>query len=373
MSTMLEEPTKRKTGNSDQHPSPKECNNSFPSFTPKDYALAVFGEAVSGDAIIGLQPHGSGRKPKDIAGNAEWNNACQRVRNILSFYNIQADICHTPFLASNYNFKIPVSNKRVGCACRFFCTKCSEQEKAALVAVGIFSHNKDGNYLEMQYLFPHNANCQSETPTVLVSPYTVVDFDFDTVIGTTYAAALAEVGKQNNGRKKKTKLLGSRINLDNPKHNTDDRSYFALPRTTDTTDTIMAHKHCMTRLFLHMAVKLNLVVETTAQLFDWPAVARGKLEKKESWQNYPVKVNAAAHLFLSEISLLFGGHHLHKKKKKKKGDLGDLVHQTCHMDCYGLDGNADLEGKSKPSSIMLPLEDSSRFIWDILGLLDTLY
>lgn len=291
------------------------------------------------------QPNTCGRKAKDAVGKEQWKNACQRVTNILELYNMEAAICHQPFFATDLKYNIYAPVKEVRRACRFFCTKCSKEGKAALVAAGVFMTGEDGNYLQMKHLFPHNSNCESEKQTVPRSPYTVVKFDFETVIGNTYAAALDEIGKQGVQKKK---LMGSIITLEDPNHDSDDRSYFPLPRTKDHHS--MAHKHCMIRLFLHISVSLNLVDETAAQLFDWAKV-REHIDsaKNNPWVTYPVKENVEAHLFLAEISLLFGGHNLKKE--------GQAQHQRCHRDVNGLEENGALAVRSKPGSVMLPLMD----------------
>jgi hypothetical protein len=60
-------------------------------------------------------------------------------------------------------------------------------------------------------------------------------------------------------------------------------------------------------------------------------------------------VNEAAHLFISDTSLLFGGHNLN--------DKGPLQDQRCHTDVDGLDDVVFHQGRSKPGSIIVPLED----------------
>jgi hypothetical protein len=306
----------------------------FGSFSAKDYAVAVFGEAESCE-VLTADPEQS--------RSMTWESGCQRVKQTLALYNIQADICRSRFkpthVLEHCCRMINPPKKFEGRAVRFFCTKCMERKIASLVAVGVFRLTKEKQeYLEMKFLFPHNSNCCSDKQHAVQPSYTVVDFDFKTVIGSTYDDVLREVCKQEVGSKK---LMGSLINFDVKRHNTDDRRYFPLPYQQVSS---MDHKHCMTRLLLHLSVKLNFVEESVTALFDMDAANCDR-----QWTNYPVRVNADAHLFLSEISLLFGGHNLKKN--------GPAQHQRCHVDVDGLKGISALEGKTKPGSLILPLQD----------------
>jgi hypothetical protein len=304
----------------------------FGSLSAKDYAVAVFGEAESCE-VLTADPEQS--------RSMTWDSGCQRVKQTLALYNIQADICRSRF-EPTHDYCCRMINppkKSEGRAVRFFCTKCMERKIASLVAVGYYRLTKEKQeYVEMKFLFPHNSNCCSDKQHAVQPSYTVVDFDFKTVIGSTYDDVLREVCKQEVGSKK---LMGSLINFDVKRHNTDDRRYFPLPYQQVSS---MDHKHCMTRLLLHLSVTLNFVEESVTELFDMDAANCDR-----QWTNYPVRVNADAHLFLSEISLLFGGHNLKKN--------GPAQHQRCHVDVDGLKGISALEGKTKPGSLILPLQD----------------
>jgi hypothetical protein len=319
--------------------SPEEkLEASFLPFTPEDYAFAVFGEYVSREQVASDPVVPSGVKPKDKVGNEQWTNAMNKVTSTLKLFNMEVQPIRKKLFASNLNLSICRPSKRANRACRFFCSKCAVKGEASLIAAGTFVARDSGNVLKMNVLFPHNSNCcQSVEPLAPQSPYTVIDFDFDTVIGDTYSAATDEINKQKVGSKD---LTGSAINFDDVNHDSDDRSYFALPRPNDNS---LAHKHCMARLFLHMSVKLNLVEETVAKYFDWNNVEENR------WVDYPVKENRSAHLFMSDISLLFGGHNLKKN--------GPLQYQSCQVDVDGLERCTALGGRSKPGSIILPLVD----------------
>lgn len=321
----------------------------FGSFSAKDYAFAVFGEAVSCEDLTAdpEQPRKHGVKAKDPADSMAWENGCQRVNQTLALFNIEADICRKRLKPTNFDHMINPPTKTAERTVRFFCTKCMKREIASLVAVGVFKTKEKGqNYLKMNFLFPHNSNCNSDKQHTVQPSYTVVDFDFKTVIGSTYDDVLPEVCKQEVGSKK---LIGTLIDFDKKRHDTDDRRYFPLPYQQASS---MDHEHCMTRLLLHLSVTLNLVEESVTEFFDMDAVEsdiNNTANCHRQWTHYPVRVNAGAHLFLSEISLLFGGHNLKKN--------GPVQHQRCHVHAKGLEGISALDGKSKPGSLILPLED----------------
>lgn len=320
---------------------------SFSPFTARDYADAVFdGGTVSGGGF----PEGwvapctsSEKRDQD---KAQWNIAVDKVITTLRCFNIDSDWCHTSHLASsNYNnHRINPPVKCEGHAVRLFCTKCKKNKKTTLVAHGVCTEGRtDGIGVKMIAIFPHNSDCDSDKPTPVMSPYTLVDYDFDIVVGNTYAKELQEINDQTV--RKNSNLIGVKIDFDDPNHRSDDRSYVDLPLTSDRAK---AHKECMTRLLLHVSVKLNLVEETVHEHFNWDS-ARSGTKNNNSWDSYPVKVNEAAHLFISDTSLLFGGHNLN--------DKGPLQDQRCHTDVDGLDDVVFHQGRSKPGSIIVPLED----------------
>jgi hypothetical protein len=332
----------------------------FGLFSANDYAIAVFGDAVSCQDLTAdpEQPRKHGIEAKDPADSMAWENGCQRVNQKLALFNIEADICRKRFHATNFGDRmINPPRKAANNGVRFFCTKCMERKIASLVAVGVFMTDEKGpKYLKMNFLFPHNSNCDSDKQHAVQPPYTVVDFDFKTVIGSTYDDVLGEVCKQEVGSKT---LIGTLIDFDVKRHDTDDRRYFPLPFSKASSidherskASSIDHERCMTRLLLHLSVKLNFVEESVAEFFDMDAVESGinnTANCHRQWTNYPVRVNEGAHLFLSEISLLFGGHNLKKN--------GPVQHQRCHVDVNGLEGNSALDGKTKPGSLILPLED----------------
>jgi hypothetical protein len=351
--------------------SPEKSEAAFPSPSAREYALAVFGTVVYGEVTLEPpeQQISSGVKPKDPVTNGQYKKAMDKVISILKKYNMDADVCHRAFTASNLKHKIDRPKKEKGRACRFFCTHCQNKGIASLIAAGEFITDLNGNGLKMNYLFPHNSNCQSAQPTAPQSRFTLVNFDFDAVIGTTYSAATDEVNKQKVTEKrttdevvkkqkvtrKKRKIrntIGKFINFDDTTHCSDDRAYCDLPG--DNVDDT-AHKNCMIRLLLHMSVTLNFVEETVTELFDWSNV-RSRIDdcnnkSDTNWTDYPRMSNPNAHLYFCEISLLFGGHNMNE---------GEPEHQRCHMDVTGLgrpDALKAFHGLSKPGSIIAPLDD----------------
>jgi hypothetical protein len=123
------------------------------------------------------------------------------------------------------------------------------------------------------------------------------------------------------------------------------------------------HKGCMIRLLYHMAASLNISEEVAPTIFD----LEESLDKDGEFNGTigcHDRTNPNCHLYLAEVSLLFGGHH-------KESDEGgtQVTHQFCHMDGETGNGpsineNPYLLGRTKPGSFILPIKNlRSFYMW----------
>jgi hypothetical protein len=138
----------------------------------------------------------------------------------------------------------------------------------------------------------------------------------------------------------------------------DDRCYELLPSTKYPIDEAK-HRAAMVRFAYKLCCDLNITSEFAPFL---PDLTKLKDQFNNKWhgiRDFSFKKNTEVHLFLQEISFLFGGHELRTTGK-------DPIHQVCHMDGedhnHVIDTNPQLQDKLRPGSFIIPLE-SERTIY----------
>ena len=109
-----------------------------------------------------------------------------------------------------------------------------------------------------------------------------------------------------------------------------------------------SHRQCMIRLMFFLAAEYNISAEMA------PSIGPNNMFKK-LWTDFDDEAkdfkNPAAHLLLTEVSLIFGGHHLDQNDETP-------VHQPLHQDFSSSEGREPraLLVKFKPASFLIPLE-----------------
>jgi hypothetical protein len=329
---------------------------------PQEFAKAIF----KGKAVLGETLNGAGNVVVELFKNT---------------YELSLVFGGRAWIAKDFLHQIPQRSRgKDSMTCRFFCKKCKDRKQMALVAVGLCTagQGEENNMsLEMTHVFPHNVNCETNTPRPFKDSITV-DFDFEAIIGSTYARDLGIINNQKFGQQP---LVGEHINFGKEDYKEyDDRTYVSLPilqggeSEEEVKEAKQQHKWCMDRILFHFSVTLSVVSQMTFWWLDKEEIerriteAKGNKDKWE-WNHYPTKKNADAHGYLHGETLLYGGHNLSGGK--------NLVHRPTHFDCsktHPMASNPDLVGNMKPGTILLTLEKTKRTIYvgSIENTVDTL-
>jgi hypothetical protein len=312
----------------------------------------------------------------------------------------EEDLC-TP--NPHYNPQDPSSKKHLGTVVpqRFlqknliihlFCKKCYNNSHQELVAVcKLINHDTAYKKLavDLKEIFYHARCHRTKADVYRDNSHFTSSIDVDLLFGDTYKKALFKLNgysPPNNRWDKKLsttarnalkKLFlkgaapttdssaadpdakpsppGAHINLGMDFYDYDDRTYCFLPchKEGEFDIDLTQHKMSMARVGYLLAMDLG-VKDFAPFLLD-----RQKLKLKFTKKGNLLHCgspNPDHHLFLKEISLLFGGHEM-----RVTGQLP--VHQWCHTDCTTLHGTFlpndwEQKGRLPPGSLIIPLEDS---------------
>jgi hypothetical protein len=155
-----------------------------------------------------------------------------------------------------------------------------------------------------------------------------------------------------NLRKKPTwQSFGELINFKKLEYDYDDRSYLLLPGC-EVKFTETEHIQAMARLGYHMVAQLGLEDEFSPFLLDNEAVMEMWNRGRKKIYTNKWKTNPKQHLFMREVSLLFGGI-------ERRITGVEPVHQWLHQD--GAKNYDDMPpGLTLPGSFEVPLEITGR-------------
>jgi hypothetical protein len=329
-------------------------------YTSQTLCLAVFrGFKVRGCTEEGKKmgrPPDNKEKKKELARFA---GAARHVENVLRAYGLEvvAGAGRQVWTPANLGSQISPSKYEARQICRFYCLRCHQRNHLTLVAYGVFSEEIDENaHLEMKALYFHSSRCQNGN-AMTFQHYHVENFDFQEVLGDTYTSLVVHF--QGLNCNEGAAPPGQHINFDNNQYNFDNRTYLLLDAVGAADQakflSIREHKMSEIRLFFHMGCALDLENEVCCHPFDFAKVKADKEKctgKFFRWIDYSDVKEEQGHLYFEEVSILAGGHNMTD---------GHPVHQPCHKDGETstnlVKNNKNLDGKFKPGSFIVPLED----------------
>lgn len=241
---------------------------------------------------------------------------------------------------------------------KFYCPHCSAKRTGAterppvdsLVAVAICKKDKkDQLSVKVERVFFHNSHLfESKCPPIYkFNGYFMMEFPLEEIFGNTYEAAKVKINRYSYkdvpGPPGDLIDFMTDANHRNNGHPAEDRKYCVLPSSHYPTIKEGEHRNCLIRLEYFLCASFNLTTEMA------PTVAI----PKNDWHLYP-----------SEVSLIFGGHH-------KGDDDKPVVHQPIHEDHsmkdYAQEDLDKLEDKFLPASFLIPLETERELHFRALG------
>ena len=306
------------------------------------------------------------------------------IKMIYWTYGIDLEFClqKTIFCRGDGKPNLEIKDRPVkGNSLRFHCKKCKvKNNQFSLVAWGKCVQTEDGNRgIQIQKMFFHdNICCPTRKHMQLPDGYhpnpiqRIVEIDYDNIFGTSYDCLVQKLEQYDGSNIANDWPPGDHINLG--KQNlpvTDNRAYQLLPATEadkypELSEAV--HKGCMIRLLYHMAATFNISEEVAPQIFD----LEESLDKDGQFNGRigcKDRKNPNCHLYFTEVSLLFGGHHQNSIEWRDQ-----LTHQLCHMDGetgqgMTLNENPHLVGRTKPGSFILPIKNlRSFYMWCVENL-----
>ena len=321
-------------------------------------ALAIF----RGGLVQGRPTEGTASNLKE-----QFDTALLKVISTFKVYNlIVADPKTTRWPATNFggdnHSLIPqqqlVENRKI----KFCCQRCKTNGIWSLLGVGKFvkadktgSQEKIGSII-MEKVFYHDKDCHKDVSGKLPAyEYSVVDFDFDEVIGDTYEPVVQRFLKCNF-HDHQTSLPGHSINFGHEDYFYDDRAfeYFPSPNYSEVPEGF--HRFSMVRFHYFLTTELNMSHEAAHSVLDLAKIIDHKMATGK-FETCTEITNPEFHLYFYEISLLFGGHCMLKDSEETV-----VVDQICHKDGETHEGEISsieqLKGKHKPGSFIIPLYEA---------------
>jgi hypothetical protein len=189
----------------------------------------------------------------------------------------------------------------------------------------------------------------------------VVDFDFERIFGSTYKTCV-EICDGKDATKGECPP-GQHINFGIESIKYCDRCYQVLPDPVGYGEVSPdMHRNCMIRLLYHISASQNISEETAPRVFDLNGSlnTNGQFCNRKGYVDVP---NNKWHLYFSETSLLFGGHHMHDPNCN---NLNTPIHQVCHRDGetggHKISNNDAFFTRFLPASFVVPIKTAGQFI-----------
>ena len=336
------------------------------SFDSRAVAKALFPNPVTARDGVEIEKT-RGKKSKDVPlANAFKNSVIQIKNELRDVYNLNC--------AVRYGSAIWQSTSENNGTIKFHCDKCMKAKlveggspgKEDLIALAVCKgKTKEDASVTVKKVFLHDSHNMKGKDKETRHPqhgWETLDFPFDRILGDTYGPAVQEINQYPVGGKKLPP--GSRIKFDgaNEQQKTseniefyEDRIYCVL-QDQSVFPSISAEKHdqCIIRLMFFLAAVYNMAKEVA------PTIGPDNLFTS-AWSDDDDKaddkeLNPEKHLSLTEVSLIYGGHHLY-------GNSVTPIHQPLHTDFSSPVKNVpkSMATKFKPASFLIPLK-TSRFL-----------
>jgi hypothetical protein len=329
----------------------------FKGITEDTLVKAIFRGGLVTPPLVAQPPLTLGSSKPDHVPPHQWKVAAQMVIAILEAFNLEvANPSSRAWFADEFG-SIGQTQFYLNRTIKFCCEKCKKNKVYSPIAVATCVEQAGVCSLQIQKVFFHDKDCNVPPNERKPPPdYCVVPYDYDEFIGDTYDGVVDRLKLCNFHDEDIPNPPGKHIDFGHQNYNYDDRAYEYLPSQNYPEVDKEKHREAMVRFFYFLASWLNIAEEAGSMVFDLESAKQHYIASSNKLVGLPPSMkNKAAHLYLNEISLLFGGHC------KMRNQEEDPIHQICHMDgqtIFGeLERNKELKGKQMPGSFIIPLED----------------
>jgi hypothetical protein len=323
----------------------------FQSITANILANAIFRGGLVLGTLDPNAPHG----PKE-----HWKSAMYEIISKFKVYHLEAALpTVTSWHASNLGDPSrSVPSQQLGSTrnLRFCCHRCKQRGIWSLLGVGECV-DKDGQVgIQMKKVFFHDKDCfKSKEEKLPLQEFNVFDFDFDEVIGNTYESVVHQLQGCNFHDKAAAMPPGHSINFGFDDYDFDDRAYEYLPSPRYPSIETSSHRVTLVRVLFMMAADLNMADEVAHTVFDLNRYIAGFPENKSRICHE--MVNLENHLHFFELSLLFGGHCMFPENVDSEFVVDQIVHKDGETSEGEIANKAELMGRHKPGSFIIPLDE----------------
>jgi hypothetical protein len=283
------------------------------------------------------------------------------------------------------NTFLPPCLFHVGCSMPLYCSTCLARDKLELVCVCKFNLAEETvlgqSKMTVSQVFYHDSCLDKKSQSdYLHNGFLLLKFPLEKIVGDTYDKAIQKIHKcptplcffdseiieqsplykrlqrniesargrrplTNDDKQKAITLQppGDLINIGDPSFDFDNRAYALQPSTQDEYEVEKKkHLRLVTRLGYYLSTNLAMVKDFAPFIFCHSKMREKRLSGSKSLKDL-CKDNKEHHLFLNDVSLLFGGSEF-----RVCGN--EPIHQPCHGDSAG--GNVSLKGNDSLKSLV---------------------
>jgi hypothetical protein len=267
--------------------------------------------------------------------------------------------------------QFPISQQRwIGNrSVKFYCQRCKEREHRRCSLIGLAQIlDSDGKFgLKMTHIYFHNHDCCNAEPTKGLqaesSRLELVPFDFETIIGDIYSNTIRKLDSITPKTPfEADDLPGNHINFEFDGYEEIDDRHYADFSAENVPVEVSQHRKVLVRIMYHLAAHFNIAKEVCPYQVDYLATVLNAESNKAAGLIWDTTHTASAdsHLFLTESSLLYGGHDMRTQEEKDNSE--EPIHQMTHQDGqyakHPFSDNYKLNGKFTPGTVLIPLKDS---------------
>jgi hypothetical protein len=294
--------------------------------------------------------------------NQHWMSAVKVVISKFKVYHLEAAVpTQTKWKATNLGSPCTsVSQQKVGLTrnLRFCCLRCKERGIWSLLGVGECVIVKGQCGIQMKKVFFHDKECFKTKEEKLPSyQFNVFDFDFDEVIGNTYDSVVHQLQQCSFHDKETDMPPGHSINFGFDDYNFDDRAYEYMPSPNYPDIESSLHRESLVRVLFMMATDLNMADEVSHTVLDLKKYT-ADLNDSNKAGICKEMLNTEYHLHFFELSLLFGGHCMLAGEENSNFVVDQIVHKDGETSEGEIANKAELMGKHKPGSFIIPLDEA---------------
>ena len=281
---------------------------------------AAFATAIFGALPVTLEGH------KNKTANQQYHAVARYLQDKMRKYCLDTTYHYKCGFESTNHGKISQENfQRVGNRFTLMCRQCCENNVYSPVAIGRLAQHNGLFGIDIKQVFFHDNSCCGRPNEPGLAADRLGQYCGSLDYWELFRGTYAKTERKINGFDPSiTSPPGMEINNGAPNHRSDNRGYEKLPSEHYDEIDSNNHNNSMLRLTYFMASCLNVSDEMAPYRLNSRVLKRKASKGEQNDIMLMEEWNPNCHLYLNDVSLIFGGHSL--------SGTTDPIPQPLHMD-----------------------------------------